>query len=125
MDGENESTIDAQYSLHTKINTLKLRVYNEHATGAGARVFKSWEQRHDRCARAHRVLECACAPFRDAFVESDVDCDLLFSIPFTANIKLKAVRVAGGEGTLHPKSVRLYKDRPNVSYWATFARTHI
>ena len=29
MDGENESTIDAQCSLHTKINTLKLRVYNE------------------------------------------------------------------------------------------------
>ena len=50
-------------------------------------------------------------------VEADVDSDLLFSIPFKANIKPKAVRVAGGEGGLHQKSERLYRDRPNVSDW--------
>lgn len=62
MNDADESRIAIQYSLHTQIDTAKLLVYNEHAAGAGATVFKSYEQRRDRsvCARTHSAHKCIC-----------------------------------------------------------------
>ena len=75
------------------------------------------------CVRTPRVHTSV---YRDAFVESDFGTDVLISIPFTASIKLKALRIAGDKGPLHPKSVRLYKDRPMVSNSRVVcARTHV
>lgn len=53
--------------------------------------------------------------FRDTFVDSDIDGELLFNIPFTGAVKLKGLIVIGGEEELQPSAVRLYKDRPDVS----------
>lgn len=48
--------------------------------------------------------------------ESDCDEELLFSIPFTGNVKLKGIIVVGGEGDTHPSALRMYKNRPNMSF---------
>lgn len=49
-------------------------------------------------------------------VESDCDEELLFSVPFTGNVKLKGIIVVGGEGDFHPSTLRLFKNRPNMSF---------
>lgn len=49
---------------------------------------------------------------REKFVDSDIDEELLFYIPFTGSVKLKGVVVIGGENEHHPKELRLFKNRP-------------
>lgn len=41
------------------------------------------------------------------FVESDVDEELLFYVPFTGSVKLKGVVLIGGEDEQHPRELRL------------------
>ncbi|OQR70266.1 putative leucine--tRNA ligase [Tropilaelaps mercedesae] len=52
----------------------------------------------------------------DLVVESDCDEELLFSVPFTGNVKLKGIIIVGGEGDFHPSALRLFKNRPNMSF---------
>lgn len=66
-----------QYSLYEKIDFANLEVLN--SNDEPKNVFKSFENRLDF----------------DLFVESDCDQELLFNIPFTGNIKLKAIRIIG------------------------------
>lgn len=40
-------------------------------------------------------------------VESDADEELLFNIPFTANIKLKGIIVIGENSDAHPARLRM------------------
>ncbi|XP_046857960.1 PITH domain-containing protein 1-like [Xenia sp. Carnegie-2017] len=89
-----------QYSLFTKIDFTHVEVLNEAEEGTGKTVFKPWEERLDR----------------NKFVESDVDQELLFNIPFTGNVKLKGVIVMGGEGEQHPRVLKLYKNRPHMTF---------
>lgn len=66
----------------------------------GRNVFKPFEQRLDF----------------ERFVQSDVDQELLFNIPFTGNIKLKAIRIIGPDDLSHPKKVKLFKNRPKMTF---------
>ena len=47
---------------------------------------------------------------------SDADEELLFNIPFTGNVKLKGLIVMGGEDGTHPSKVRLFKNRPHMTF---------
>lgn len=89
------------YSLYQKIDKDNLECLNESVEGAGKTVFKPWENR----------LQF------DQFVESNEnDEELLFNIPFTGNVKLKGFVVIGGEGDFHPSRVRLFKNRPHMTF---------
>ncbi|KAK1120822.1 hypothetical protein K0M31_011026 [Melipona bicolor] len=99
-DIHNDVELGIQYNLYQKIDTGNVECLNEYEEGSGVTVFRSWESRLDR----------------DKFVESDVDDELLFNIPFTANIKLKGLIIIGGENNLHPNKVKLYKNRPRMTF---------
>ncbi|KAK2155902.1 hypothetical protein NP493_2030g00014 [Ridgeia piscesae] len=90
----------SQFSLYMKIDTERVECLNETTEGSGKLVFKPWDQRLDTTQ----------------FVESDADEELLFNIPFTGNIKLKAIIVIGGEDDYHPSVMRLYRNRPNMTF---------
>ncbi|XP_067006923.2 PITH domain-containing protein GA19395 isoform X2 [Anabrus simplex] len=89
-----------QYSLYSKIDTGNLECLNERIEGSGRTVFKAWEERLDF----------------EKYVESDVDEELLFNIPFTGNIKLKGVVVIGGEGGAHPSRMKLVVKFSSVTH---------
>ncbi|XP_055297198.1 PITH domain-containing protein GA19395 [Sitodiplosis mosellana] len=92
--------IGIQYSLYTKIDMENLECLNESTDGSGKLVFKSYENRLNF----------------DKFVESDADEELLFNIPFTGNIKIKGLTIIGANDNSHPKKVRLFKNRPKMSF---------
>ena len=96
-DHSHEDPVDPAlvYSLYQKIDINRVQCYNEHEEGAGAKVFKPWEDRLDTTK----------------YVQSDVDEELLFNIPFTGSVKLKGLIMMGEEGPQHPREVRLFKNR--------------
>ena len=69
----------AQFHLFLKIDLLKLQCLNEAEEESAKNVFKPWDERLDT----------------NKFVESDVDEELLFNIPFVGQVKLKGVVVIG------------------------------
>lgn len=99
-DGIDPLEMGLQYSLYQKIDLNNLECLNEAEEDSGKNVFKSYEQRLDF------TLYC----------ESDCDQELLFNIPFTGNIKLKGIRVIGSNDDSHPKKVRLFKNRPKMTF---------
>jgi hypothetical protein len=56
-------------------------------------VFKSFDKRLDF----------------EKYVDSDCDCELLFNIQFTGNVKLKAIKIIAPEDDSHPKKMLLFK----------------
>jgi hypothetical protein len=89
-----------EYSLYTKINKENLECLNEAVEGSGKTVFKPWEERLNF----------------EVFVESDADEELLFNIPFTGNVKLKGIIVIGEDSDTHPSRIRLFKNRPSMTF---------
>ncbi|XP_037529562.1 PITH domain-containing protein CG6153 isoform X3 [Rhipicephalus sanguineus] len=89
-----------QYSLYSKIDLDNVQCLNEIKEGSGKLVFKPWEQRLDR----------------EKYVDSDADEELLFNIPFTGNVKLKSILVVGGDAGMHPSKVRMFKNRPQMTF---------
>ncbi|CAD7078801.1 unnamed protein product [Hermetia illucens] len=89
-----------QYSLYKRIDLENLECLNEEEDGSGKTVFKPYESKLDT----------------SQFVQSDSDEELLFNIPFTGNVKLKNIRIAGGDDDSHPKMVKLYKNRPKMAF---------
>ncbi|KDR10778.1 PITH domain-containing protein GA19395 [Zootermopsis nevadensis] len=89
-----------QYSLYSKIDLENLECLNEKSEGSGKNVFKVWEDRLNF----------------EKYVESDVDEELLFNVPFTGIVKLKGVIVIGGEMDSHPSKMKLYKNRPHMTF---------
>lgn len=95
-----ETEVGIQYNLYQKIDLDNVECLNECEEGSGATVFKRWEDRLDR----------------NKCVESDVDDELLFNIPFTGAVKLKGLIIIGGEDDYHPSKVKLYKNRPGMTF---------
>ncbi|KAH6922529.1 hypothetical protein HPB50_015271 [Hyalomma asiaticum] len=67
------------------------------------------------------VLHGAIEPERIArmtaeYVDSDADEELLFNIPFTGNVKLKSILVVGGDAGMHPSKIRMFKNRPQMTF---------
>ncbi|XP_064485198.1 PITH domain-containing protein CG6153-like [Ornithodoros turicata] len=89
-----------EYSLYSKIDLENLQCLNEETEGSGKLVFKPWNERFDA----------------DKYVESDADEELLFNIPFSGNVKLKGIIVMGGEGGSHPSKIRIFKNRPQMTF---------
>ncbi|KAI9355313.1 galactose-binding domain-like protein [Zopfochytrium polystomum] len=87
-------------SLFKVINVDLIRTLNESVDGAGKKIFKPWGDRFDM----------------SKFVESDADEQLIFFIPFTANVKLKSIAVLGGSGELNPTSMKAYINREDVDF---------
>ncbi|VEL15255.1 unnamed protein product [Protopolystoma xenopodis] len=79
---------------------LNLSCLNEAEPRSGAKVFKPYEDRK----------------IRVPFVESDADEELLFNIPFTGNIKLRGVIIAGDDSEQHPKTAVLYRNKPFMAF---------
>lgn len=53
--------------------------------------------------------------FRTFYVESDVDEEIVFNIPFTGHVKVTGITVMGEIEESHPSRVRIFKDRESVS----------
>jgi hypothetical protein len=83
-----------------KVDTERVKCLNESVDGSAKTVFKPWHNRLDRTQ----------------YVESDVDAELLFIIPFTGTVKLKGIIVIGGENDGHPSRMKLYKNRPSMTF---------
>ncbi|XP_011690667.1 PREDICTED: PITH domain-containing protein CG6153 [Wasmannia auropunctata] len=97
--GHHTAELGASYSLFEKIDKDRVECLNELEEGSGIKVFKTWEDRLDR----------------SQYVESDVDDELLFNIPFTGDVKLKGLIVIADEESF-PKTVKLYKNRPHMLF---------
>ncbi|KAL3068350.1 hypothetical protein niasHT_030641 [Heterodera trifolii] len=89
-----------QYTMERFINKERIVVLNESIDGSGKKVFKRWEERMEK----------------ETFVESDVDEELLFSVPFTGNVKLSGLCFSGRMDGSFPARVRIFKDRVNMSF---------
>lgn len=99
-DTHNEGELGVQYNLYEKIDLSNVECLNESEEGTGVKVFKPWAERLTR----------------SDFVESDVDDEILFNIPFTGNVKLKGIIIVGGPGDTHPSSVKMFKNRPGMTF---------
>jgi len=90
----------AEYSLYQFIDTSGLTCFNEKIPGSAVKIFKTWDQRLDRTK----------------FVESDTDEQLIFHIPFTASIKLKAINVIGGTNGTSPAKLKAWINREDIDF---------
>merc|ERR1712183_23119 len=98
--GKSGEELGVAYSLYTKVDMERLECLNESEDNSCRHVFRPWDQRLSR----------------EKFVISDADEELLFNIPFTGNVKLKGLIVVGGEDGTHPAKVRLFKNRPHMTF---------
>jgi len=90
-----------EFNLYLRIDMDGFTCLNEEEDGSGKTVFRAFEERIDR----------------SKFVKSDADEELLFNIPFIGGqVKLKGLIVIGGERETHPSKMRLFKNRPNMSF---------
>uniref|UniRef100_A0A915CUB6 PITH domain-containing protein n=1 Tax=Ditylenchus dipsaci TaxID=166011 RepID=A0A915CUB6_9BILA len=99
-DFEHGSGEGMQYNLNNFIIKEKVVCLNESTEGSGVRVFKSWDERNDRTS----------------FVDSDVDEELLFYIPFKGHVKVSGITLMGDLGDSHPSNVQVFKDKDNMSF---------
>jgi len=89
-----------QYSLYQRIDLSNLECLNETEEDSAKHIFIPWENRLQK----------------EKCVESDADEELLINIPFTGNVKLKGIIIIGGEEDTHPDEVRLFKNRPKMTF---------
>jgi len=99
-----DSRADA-FSLYLRVDRARVTCLNEAQEGSGAHVLKPWEAR-------------AC---QQRWVDSDADEELLFNIPFTGDVRLKSVVIVGGGDGAHPAEMKLFKNRPCMTFDDTAA----
>merc|ERR1711973_233267 len=92
--------LGSMYTLFQKIDLDNLECLNEETENSARGVFKPWHERLDTLR----------------LVQSDCDEELLFNIPFTGSVKLKGIIVIGGEDSYHPAKMRLFKNRPHMTF---------
>ncbi|XP_052868240.1 PITH domain-containing protein GA19395 [Anopheles cruzii] len=97
---DNELEMGLAYSLYEKIDLSNVECLNEEVENTGKSVFKAYNERLNY----------------DKFVTSDADEELLFNIPFTGNIKLKGIIIIGADDDSHPRKMRLFKNRPKMTF---------
>ncbi len=95
-----EEDFGLQFGLYQKIDMEAMECLNEAVENSGKTVFKPHDQRKDR----------------EKFVISDADEELLFNVPFTGSVKLKGLVVVGGEDGTGPDKMRLFKNRPHMTF---------
>ncbi|VDQ04884.1 unnamed protein product [Trichobilharzia regenti] len=88
------------FSLYKFIDVQNVECLNESVSGSGKLVFKPYEDRKDS----------------SVYVESDADQELLFNIPFTGNVKLMSIIIAGEDTEQHPSRVSLFKNKPFMTF---------
>lgn len=112
-DLDNALEMGIQYSLYSKIDMVNLECLNEEVEGSGKFVFKPYENRLDfsKVIMLQPIAEDGSFIyfFINQFVQSDADEELLLNIPFTGNIKLKAMIIIGANDDSHPNRVRMYE----------------
>ncbi|KJE95628.1 hypothetical protein CAOG_06062 [Capsaspora owczarzaki ATCC 30864] len=87
-----------QFSLFKHIDTTKINCMN--GIGNAAKLFRAWHERLDTSIT----------------VDSDADEQLLLHIPFTGEVTLKSVIVIGGGGDQHPRTLKLFVNRPELDF---------
>ncbi|XP_014791434.1 PITH domain-containing protein CG6153 [Octopus bimaculoides] len=88
------------FNLYLKIDTDRIVCLNEAVEDSGKHVFKPWNERLSK----------------EKYVDSDVDEELLFNIPFTGHVKLKSIIVIGGGENMDPSKMKLFKNRPAMTF---------
>jgi len=92
--------IATDFALHTKISEVGFECMGEEEDGTGRKVFKDYENRHDR----------------EDFVISDCDPELLFNFKFDGNVKLKSLIVIGGDDDEEPTKLRMFKNKEGLTF---------
>ncbi|CAN6634255.1 hypothetical protein TRVA0_014S02036 [Trichomonascus vanleenenianus] len=93
----NESQSLYQYIDHDHVRTL-----NEQEPNSGQKVFKQWTDRLST----------------QDFVESDVDEQLMFHVPFTGNVKIHSLLVRSTNDEHAPNVIKLYKNKDDLDFEA-------
>ncbi|GAB1598298.1 PITH domain-containing protein 1-like [Argonauta hians] len=96
----NEEDCENAFNLYLKIDTNRILCLNEAVEDSGKHVFKPWNERRSK----------------EKYVESDVDEELIFNIPFTGHVKLKGIIVIGGGENTDPSKIKLFKNRPSMTF---------
>ena len=83
---------------------LQIRVLNSAESSSTSEVFRSWAKR----------LEEPLNPL----LSNDDDPELLIHVPFTGNVKIKAISVMGGSEDTGPSALRVYVNREDIDFAA-------
>lgn len=99
------------YNLYKYIDMENLVCLNERVADSGKKVFKPFE-----VFFLYKLIFPQERKDSNTFVESDVDEELLFNIPFTGSVKLKGIIIAAENGETHPASVAIFKNRSYMTF---------
>ncbi|KAL0917817.1 hypothetical protein M5K25_012911 [Dendrobium thyrsiflorum] len=92
----------ADWSLYKHINLDQVTALNESVAGSIKSVFKAWDRRLDNS---------------EGFLESNEgDPELLVSIPFTSDVKIKSISVVGGAEGTSPSKMRAFINRDGIDF---------
>jgi len=86
-------------NLFSRIDHPNVRALNC-ASNVPAKILKPWHQRRDEAI----------------FIESDVDDQLILRVPFTGNVKLRAVLLKTGPGDQTPAKVALFANDDSLDF---------
>jgi len=93
-------SLEEGVDLYGAIEIDKVMCLNEAEPDSGKKVFKPQDDKLDE----------------KNFVESDVDPDLLFIVPFNQQVKIKAINIRGIDNDKYPVIAKIYKNEENVDF---------
>ncbi|KAI5301389.1 hypothetical protein KEM56_001782 [Ascosphaera pollenicola] len=100
-DHSDDVTPALQSNLHRHIDFGRIVTLNESVADSGqAIVKKTWEHRFDD----------------EPSLESDVDEQVIMSIPFTGQVKLHSLLIYAEPGPTAPKSIKLFRNREDIDF---------